>query len=127
MNKRNFFNKRDLVVIIVIFVLAFCLFHAYSLFNKGEAEYVQILYDGQVIKELSLFKDTEYIPDINKKIIIEIKDKKVHFKHSDCPDKICVNTGWLSKTGQTAVCLPNKLSVVVKTDEKKDNTIDTAI
>lgn len=127
MNKRNFFNKRDLVVIIVIFVLAFCFFYAYSLYNKGEAEYVQILYNSQVIKELSLSEDTEYIPYTNKNVIIEIKDKKVHFKHSDCPDKICVNTGWLSELGQTAVCLPNKLSVVIKANEKKDNPIDTAI
>lgn len=127
MDKRNFYNKRDLIVIVIIFMLAFSLFYGYSLYHKGDSEYVQIVYNSQVIKELSLYEDTEYTPDINNNIIIEIKDNKVHFKHSDCPDKICMKTGWLSKAGQTAVCLPNKLSVVIKADEKKDNAIDTAI
>ena len=33
--------------------------------------------------------------------------------HSDCPDQICVNTGWLSESGQTAVCLPNRVTVTI--------------
>ncbi|NTV90004.1 MAG: NusG domain II-containing protein, partial [Clostridiales bacterium] len=31
---------------------------------------------------------------------------------STCRDRICVGTGWLTKPGQSAVCLPNR--VVVK-------------
>lgn len=127
MENRNFFNKKDLIAVVLIFVVALCLFFGYKLYNKGEGKYAQVIYDGQIIKEFPLDKDTEYIPKINENIIIEIKDNKVRFKHSDCPDKICINTGWLSQPGQTAVCLPNKMSVIIKAEGNDENNVDTAI
>lgn len=125
MDKRKFFNSKDIIAITVVFILALGLYMGYGLYMGNNADYAEIIYDGQVIERLPLNKDTEYIPEINRNIIIEIKDEKIHFKHSDCPDKICINTGWLSKPGQTAVCLPNKISVVVK--GKSSDGIDTAI
>lgn len=37
----------------------------------------------------------------------------ISFYHSDCPDQICVRTGKLTKPGETAVCLPGRVSVRV--------------
>lgn len=124
MNKRAFFNKRDIVVILVIFTLTAVIYTGYRVYMGNNAEYAEVLYNGNTIKKLPLNKDTVYIPDENKNIIIEIKNNKIHIKESDCPDKICVNTGWLSAPGQTAVCLPNKMSVVVK---GKSSDVDTAL
>ncbi|MEG1449036.1 MAG: NusG domain II-containing protein [Oscillospiraceae bacterium] len=31
----------------------------------------------------------------------------------DCPDKICVNTSWISKVTQSSACLPNKAYLTV--------------
>lgn len=39
-------------------------------------------------------------------IILQVKDGRVRFLQSGCPDKVCVHTGWLSQAGQTAACLP---------------------
>ncbi len=125
MDKRKFFNNKDIIAIAVVFILALVFFTIYRLYMGNDGSYAEIIYDGQIIERLPLNEDNEYIPEINNNIIIEIKDKKIHFKHSNCPDKICVNTGWLSRPGQTAVCLPNKISVVVK--GKAGDNIDTAI
>lgn len=38
---------------------------------------------------------------------------RIRFKEADCPDKICVKTGWLEKPGDTAVCLPNRAVVTI--------------
>lgn len=127
MDKRNFFNIRDLAVIIILLFIAITAFIISNIYTIGKSEYVQIMYNDQLITELPLDTDTEYIPEFNKNIIIEIKSKKVHFKTSDCPDKICVNTGWLSRPGQTAVCLPNKLSIILKPAQNSDDNIDTEI
>lgn len=125
MEKRKFFNTKDIIVITVIFILALVLYTGYRLYMGNNAVYAEIIYNGNVIEKLPLNKDTEYIPKTNNNILIEIKDKKIHFMYSDCPDKICIKTGWLSKPGQTAVCLPNKISVVVR--GKSIKNIDTAI
>ncbi|HAP9081438.1 TPA: hypothetical protein IWD14_002472, partial [Enterococcus faecium] len=35
------------------------------------------------------------------------------------PDQIAVRTGWISKPGQTSICLPHKLVISI---EKKEST-----
>ncbi len=35
----------------------------------------------------------------------------IEFLSSDCPDQVCVRTGRLTRAGETAVCLPARISV----------------
>lgn len=51
-------------------------------------------------------------------VTIEVQDGRVRFAESGCPDKVCVHTGWLSRAGQTAACLPAEILIkVVGADE----------
>lgn len=127
MDKRNFITKKDLIIIFAVVVFSVLLFLFFSLSTKGQSEYVQIIYEGDVIDTLPLDADREYSPVTNENIVIEIKDNKARFKTSDCPDKVCVNTGWLSSPGQTAVCLPNKISIVIQTSAPDKDAVDTQI
>ena len=43
--------------------------------------------------------------------VIEVDGKSVWFAQSNCPDKICVHTGRLTRAGQMAVCLPTRVVV----------------
>ena len=38
----------------------------------------------------------------------EVKNGAVSFVNASCPDRLCEREGFLSKAGQTAVCLPRK-------------------
>ena len=40
------------------------------------------------------------------RLTVEIAAGRVRVSHSDCPDGVCVSAGWLSRGGQTAVCVP---------------------
>lgn len=40
--------------------------------------------------------------------IVQVEKGRIRFKEADCPDQICVRTGWLQNPGEIAVCLPNK-------------------
>lgn len=42
---------------------------------------------------------------------IVINQGKVRFKQSPCHNQYCVHQGWLSRTGQVAICLPNQTSL----------------
>lgn len=44
---------------------------------------------------------------------IEINGGRVRVLDSNCPDHVCVHSGWLSQNGQTAACVPAGVSVRV--------------
>lgn len=46
--------------------------------------------------------------------VVAVEDGRICIVHSDCPDQVCVHTGWLTRPGQSAVCVPNRIAVVVR-------------
>lgn len=56
--------------------------------------------------------------------VIEIVDGKIHMKEADCPDQICVRSGWIGIATQQIVCLPNR--VVVKIAAAENDLDDIA-
>ncbi len=42
---------------------------------------------------------------------IEVSGAGARFLESDCPDRLCVQAGLLTRAGESAVCLPNRVSV----------------
>ena len=43
---------------------------------------------------------------------------RVCIKSATCPHRDCVHTGWLTRAGQSAVCLENRVSVTVVSQEE---------
>ena len=50
-------------------------------------------------------------------LTIEIRDGCARVAESDCPDRICQKTGWISRKGETVICAPASVSLTV-TDAK---------
>ncbi len=44
---------------------------------------------------------------------IEVKDGQVRVVRSPGPQKLCVRRGWISKSGQMLICLPNRVTVEI--------------
>ena len=75
---------------------------------------VLILRDGEVLYSLDLSQEkdrTFVIPYGDSSNTIEIKDGKIRVCDAECPDKVCVKTGWLSSSAVPIVCLPNHLVI----------------
>lgn len=53
--------------------------------------------------------------------VVEIAGGRVRVREADCPNQICVRTGWLNKPGRISFCAPNKVKVIIKGE---DNGID---
>lgn len=47
-------------------------------------------------------------------VLLRVEPGRICFQNAGCPDQICVNTGWLTSPGQTAVCLPARASVRIE-------------
>ena len=54
---------------------------------------------------------------------MEVKGGRARIACSDCPDKSCVNCGWLTHAGQSAVCLPNAVSLTLTGGDAPDAVI----
>ena len=55
---------------------------------------------------------------IDLRIVVENGEARV--ESSSCSDKVCVRTGIISAAGQTAVCVPAKLSLIIETEDGGD-------
>lgn len=42
---------------------------------------------------------------------IRVENGRIHIIDADCPDQICITSGWLSETAIPIVCLPHKLVI----------------
>ena len=119
---RKLIAKNDIVL---IFVLLFCAFFIWLVFffKSSENTIAVIESNGKIIKEINLTNLNEELSfSIDGYDGIEVKIKaqngKICFEDAKCSDLICVRTGYLSKDGQTAVCLPAKVSISIKGGEK---------
>lgn len=41
--------------------------------------------------------------------IMSYEGGRIRFAQADCPDQVCVRTGWVERTGQVAACVPGHL------------------
>ena len=80
--------------------------------------------DGKVEREIDLSKDGDYgiVDDNGAYNIINIKGGVAKMKDANCPDKLCMHQGHISKNGESIVCLPHGLIVEIKS--KKNPEVD---
>jgi hypothetical protein len=49
---------------------------------------------------------------------IEVRGGRARFLDSDCPQKLCVRAGWLSRAGESSACVPNGASLTLIGDDR---------
>ena len=56
---------------------------------------------------------------------------RVRFLEADCPDQVCVQSGWLDKAGQIAACVPGQLILKMvggdQTDSSSTSDVDVVV
>lgn len=117
---RKLLNKRDLITIITILLSGIVTFAVLTLISSDDTKAV-ISVNGKVISEHSLDSSvrnnhSEFTIAEAEGAVIEIENGQIRVKSSDCPDKVCVNTGYISKEGEKIVCLPKKLIIEIEPD-----------
>lgn len=43
--------------------------------------------------------------------VLEVREGAVRFRSGPCRNQVCVHSGWLRHGGDTAACLPNRVSI----------------
>lgn len=96
-------------IVIIATVLLSAVFGIFPWQAHGEKA---VLYcDGEAVKEFDLDSDCNYVFESEYNNMIVIENGTVRIESADCPDKVCVHTKAISKSGQTICCLPNKVII----------------
>lgn len=121
MKERRFVHRRDVLVVGAILLLGVLFV---LLANSGEkGMYAEILKENTVIKRVDLSIDETFSPEGYPNVVFRVENGRIAFVKSDCPDKICVGTGFIGNKGQSAVCLPNRLTLRIVGQNDKEDTI----
>ena len=117
-------RRWDLIIIFVLVLLSFLPFTVFSYQQAGiteeNSQFVAVItVDNKIVKEITLTGNTGSDvfditqPDLDTNTI-EVRDNQIRIKAATCPDQVCVLTGFISKPGETIVCLPHKLVIEIQ-------------
>lgn len=116
-------------IVSILLVLSVISILFFKFFVKADKAVAVIKQDGKIIKRIDLskvekkqqFKINYKEADHEGYNIIEVDKNSIKFVDANCPDKVCVKAGTLTKPGETAACLPHKLIIII---EKNDDEVD---
>lgn len=110
----TFFKKTDLIVIALLVTIALGVWWALPWLRAGKTPMAEIYQGNRLVKTVALTEgktEVFHLEGIDNVTFRLNADGSIQFLVSDCPDQICVQTGKLSKIGETAACLPNNLLI----------------
>ena len=81
--------------------------------NREQGAYVVVMVQNRDEARFSLAEDGFYAINGGTNTI-EISDCRVRMLEADCPNHLCMHQGWIRFEGQSIVCLPNKVTVIVR-------------
>lgn len=110
-NANRKLKKGDLVLLAVVLCISAVLFICLWLLSpKGGMAVVTL--DGTELGRYTLTEDAEVtLPEGH---ILVISDGEASVTYAPCRDQICVHHIPISRSGETIVCLPYRLTVIVE-------------
>lgn len=118
-------KKKDVILTVCLLIAAAAIYLIIQFTGYSEGSQAVVTVAGKEYGVYHLDEDKEFtVKSKNGYNIIVISSGKVYIKDADCPDKYCVHQGKISKSGETLICLPHKLSVEVKKDNDNGDNID---
>lgn len=127
----KFFKKSDIIIIAIILAVAMVSWFAYHLIFSDQSAKAEIYYYSELIDTIDLDDGEDRVFSIpqDPNVVFHLyEDGQICFEESDCPDKVCVNTGKLNRVGQYAACLPNGIVIkIVPESDRSDGDIDIIV
>ncbi len=85
--------------------------------SAGGDKVAKITVDDQLIRTVPLrpgYQETFRLGGATGYNIVEVDNGRIRMSEADCPDQICIRTGWISSPRQQVVCLPHKAVIKIE-------------
>lgn len=119
-------NKNDLKLIIVVVLIASTFLAFFKLFESGKSKKAIVYFENKVVLTIDLEdkRKREYeVEGYNGKVTIESFNGKVKVNEEKSPLHLCSKQGYISSSYETIVCLPNKITIKIETNDDLDTVI----
>ena len=109
-------NKNDIKLVVIVLIVIILLF-SLTLFRK-KANIANVYYENELILEIDLSINKTYELDgYNGKVKIEVLNNQIRVVEENSPYHLCSKQGFVSKSGESIICLPNKIIIELPSDE----------
>ena len=116
--------RRGDILLIAAILLISLLFGVYLFAFRPEGDTVRVTIDGKLYGVYAIDEDRiEEIytaEDTARHNRLVIRDGKAYMESASCPDGICVGHRPISRSGESIVCLPNRVVVTVTAGGQND-------
>lgn len=116
-------------IIVIGFIFVFsCIAIVYNTYFRETGTIAYIYQDGICIYSIDLSTVTESKSFVitgeqgNNTILIE--EGKICISEADCPDQVCVRSGWLTNSVAPIVCLPHKLVISLVSEDNTNTSLE---
>ncbi len=117
---KKFITKKDIIIILAVLVVGIV---GILILNSGETgQAVTIKVDGETVE--TVFLDSDFEKNING-VTVVVRNGEAFVKDSDCADKVCKRFGKISKSGESIICAPNRVSIEI--DGKNSDLPDAVV
>ena len=113
----------DKILICSFIIISLAWFAFVVFFSKKEnTKTIEIKVYGNLVEKLTVTEDADNIYNFefgDNTGYIEVKDgavKMLEMERKICPDAICSKTGWISNDYEIIVCMPNGITVNIKSN-----------
>ncbi len=115
---KKLITKKDFILLLIVLAVGFAGVVFMNSQENGKTAIVKV--DGEVVQEILL--QGEKLETKIGNVLICRENGEIYVKDSDCADKVCVRSGKISKTGESIICAPNRVSIHI--DGKSDDLPD---
>ena len=102
----------DVILALSLLLLSLSVFLIMK-FARSEGDFVTVSINSEPVATYPLDKDGEY-PILGGELTLTVKGGEAFVSSSSCADKSCMRSGKISHSGESIVCLPNRVSISVE-------------
>lgn len=96
-----------------------------KVWNGGIADTAVIRSGGKIFSAVPLSRDRQIeVPGPLGHSVITIEKGRARISSDPSPRQYCVRQGWLERSGEIALCLPNQVSVELTGGQKKYDSLN---
>ena len=109
-------KRRFRIPILIVIAAVILLIAVFCVRGRPSGHIANVYQDGICIRSVDLSKVKEGYTftvkdDAGHQNTVEVQPGRIRVASANCPDRICVNTGWLSKGITPIVCMPARLII----------------
>ena len=119
-------NKNDIILIGIIIIVSIFILFLISVREDNEKKIAVVYYQNEKIMTIDFMKKgiNEYqVEGENGLIILETNNGKIRVKSENSPLHLCSKQGYISKSNEIIICLPNKIVIQIEDQNELDTVV----